>query len=121
MDAIQLTGDGLDEKFIRTLVDLGADVNFISEECWCPLADAIYAGRPTIVEFLLEKGANPNVVCDYSETVLELAEIDLDYNSIEAGDLDLPDGQRCTRRRLVTCDAPLAAAPGHGVRIDVIR
>jgi len=62
MDAIQLTGDGLDEKFIRTLVDLGADVNFISEECWCPLADAIYAGRPTIVEFLLEKGANPNVV-----------------------------------------------------------
>jgi hypothetical protein len=48
------------------------------------------------LEYLLQQGANPNVVVDFAESVLESVESDLFYHDIESGgDMNSPDSQRC--------------------------
>ena len=96
MEALFFTADGLDERFIHLLMELGADVNFISNDGGCPLGSAISSANPALAENLLQRGANPNVVYDYTESLLEAAEFDLRYRAGEAGgDADSPNGKRC--------------------------
>jgi hypothetical protein len=69
--------DESDERCIHVLVELGADVNYQSEEGGCPLYDAAYFASPALVEHLLQRGANPNVFLESGETVLDEIERDL--------------------------------------------
>jgi ankyrin repeat protein len=82
MDAMVWLQDGLDERFIRLLVELGADVNYLSDDGGCPLSDACLLGSPALVEYLLTRGANPNVVYDFSDSVLGAVHTDLAYHEL---------------------------------------
>lgn len=83
MDAMAWLQDGLDERFIHLLVELGADVNYLSHDGGCPLIGACLSGSPALVEYLLQRGANPNVVYDFSDTVLGAVHTDLTYHELE--------------------------------------
>jgi hypothetical protein len=83
MDAMVWLQDGLDERFIRLLVDVGADVNYLSDDGGCPLIGACLSGSPALVEFFLQRGVNPNIVCDFSDSVLGAVDTDLAYHELE--------------------------------------
>src|SRR5215204_4257106 len=83
MDAMVWLQDGLDERFIRLLVELGADVNYLSDDGGCPLIGACLSGSPALVEYFLQRGANPNVVYDFSDSVLGAVHTDLAYHELE--------------------------------------
>jgi len=81
MAAVYYTQDGLDLRFIRLLIELGADVNLMtSEDGECALWEACFTHRHEPVECLLELGANPNIVFDKFESVLDWAEFDQWYH-----------------------------------------
>ena len=50
-----------DVRMIALLFQLGADPNLLDENGWTPLVRAVVAGRPDLLEALLEGGADPNV------------------------------------------------------------
>ncbi len=83
MKAISFLQDGLPIRFIHLLVELGADVNYQTEDGACALSNATTSHSPEAVEFLLERGANPNVIIEYSETILDDAEFDYWYEKDE--------------------------------------
>lgn len=83
MDAILNVVDGLDLKFIKLLIDLGADLNY-SEEGFNCLFDASLSWSVELVEMLLKAGANPNCLSvDSAESLLDWAEFDQWYNETE--------------------------------------
>jgi hypothetical protein len=83
MKAIGFLQDGLPIRFIHLLVELGADVNYQTEDGACALSGATISHSPEVVKFLLEKGANPNVIIEYRETILDDAEFDYWYHKDE--------------------------------------
>jgi ankyrin repeat protein len=83
MQAISFIQDGLSIEFIHLLVELGADVNYQTEDGACALSDATTYHSPEAVEFLLERGANPNVIIEYSETILDDAKFDYWFHKDE--------------------------------------
>ncbi|MEM5786086.1 MAG: hypothetical protein AAGU11_02135 [Syntrophobacteraceae bacterium] len=82
---LDLDGKGsLDEKFIYLLVQLGADINYVSEDASTALTESWWPGNPRVTEFLLKKGANPNPIDpETNETLLDYAEIDISYHKME--------------------------------------
>lgn len=80
MDAIEMIMNGLDFRFIRLLVELGADVNFISADGDSPLITACFTHSPELVEYLLKLGANPNHIFDKYETPLSWVDSDKLYH-----------------------------------------
>jgi hypothetical protein len=86
MDALSRTDNyfdtetGLDLRFIRLLVELGADVNYLSEEGDSPLMSACYTHRWEPVECILQLGANPNHIYDGDTTPLSWADSDQYYH-----------------------------------------
>jgi hypothetical protein len=83
MNAISFLQDDLPIQFIYLLVELGADVNYQTEDGACALSNSTTYHSPEAVEFLLERGANPNVIIEYSETILDDAEFDYWYEKDE--------------------------------------
>ncbi len=55
--------DGFDIKWVKLLINLGADVNYENLDV-TPLSDACLTMNPEIVKFMLEKGANPDYDVD---------------------------------------------------------
>ena len=87
MDALEMTnnyGDAenkcLDLRFIRLLVELGADVNFISEDGESPIMSACFTHRWEPVECMLQLGANPNHIFDGDTSPLSWADTDQYYH-----------------------------------------
>jgi TPR repeat protein len=64
------------------LIDLGADVSFITPDGSCALSQAVSGHRPEIVKRLLDAGANPNFMVDYSfdGSLLDKANVDWGYH-----------------------------------------
>jgi hypothetical protein len=62
-DAISNLNDGLDIKYIKLLIDLGADVNLLTEGV-NSLFHAVFLYRVDIFKLLLEAGADPNCIID---------------------------------------------------------
>ena len=58
----------------KTLVELGANVNEATETGWTPLHAASFLGADSLIEFLVAKGASPNVKNGCGQTPLSLAE-----------------------------------------------
>jgi len=58
----------------KVLVELGADVNEATETGWTSLHAAAFLGANSLIEFLVSKGANPNVRNGCGQTPLSLAE-----------------------------------------------
>jgi len=66
-----------DISVVQLLVELGADVNFESDDGLTALSDACTVCNSKLVEFLLSQGANPNIVIDQRESLLDMVEFDL--------------------------------------------
>jgi ankyrin repeat protein len=58
---------------VRTLVEMGADVNEASDTGWTPLHSAAFVGADGAVEYLVSKGANLNARNGCGQTPLSLA------------------------------------------------
>lgn len=82
-DAVTMLLDGLDQEYVRLLIELGADVRWQSDEGNCALYEACLSHDPKTVAFILEHGADPNVVLDLSESMLDWAEFDLWFHERE--------------------------------------
>ena len=86
MDALSFTNDyggtekSLDLRFIRLLVELGAEVNYVSEEGDSPIMSACFTHRWEPVECILQLGANPNHISDGDTTPLSWADTDQYYH-----------------------------------------
>ncbi|MEI6056192.1 MAG: ankyrin repeat domain-containing protein [Lentisphaerota bacterium] len=62
------------DKIAELLIKSGADVNTLAKDGMTPLTNAIITKRPTMVELLLNSGANPNYeLPDTGETPLIIA------------------------------------------------
>lgn len=84
IDAISNIQDGLDLKFIRLILDLGADVNYADEGFNC-LFNACLTCNLELVEMLLIAGANPNCISENpTESLLDWAEFDQWYEEDSA-------------------------------------
>lgn len=71
--------DGFDIKWIKLLIDLGADINYMYDDS-TPLFDACLTEVPDIVEYMLEKGANPNqIFTDVAMSLLDWVKADLSF------------------------------------------
>jgi ankyrin repeat protein len=79
LDAITYVQDGLDLKFIKLIIDLGADINYVDEDLNC-LYHASMTLNTGLVEMLLKAGANPNCVsAESAESLLDWAECEEGY------------------------------------------
>lgn len=58
----------------KILLNLGADVNAITETGWTAIHAAAFLGSNNLIEFLVEKGANINAKTGCGQTALTLAE-----------------------------------------------
>jgi hypothetical protein len=58
---------------IQVLIKYGADINAPNSQGWTPLMESIRYGMPDVTKFLLERGANVNVITPNGQTILELA------------------------------------------------
>lgn len=84
MNALSFMQDGLPLPIIALLVELGADIHYFTDDGDCPLISACRTHKAEVVEFILQKGANPNFVYDYGETPLDWAEFDQWYHERES-------------------------------------
>ena len=83
MNAISNVRFGLDLKFIKLLIDLGANLNYTEDGFNC-LFIASLTWNVELVEMLLKAGADPNCVSiDPCESLLDWAEFDQWYNENE--------------------------------------
>ncbi len=89
MDTIGYIQDGLPIRFVHLLIELGANVNYETEDGFSPLTEAFYTHKAEPVEILLAYGANPNIIIECRETLLDLVEFDQWYHECEGkyGDL----------------------------------
>jgi ankyrin repeat protein len=77
MCAIGYVAYTLDLCFIELLIESGADLNYRTPaENSTALHSAVFSYKPELMQLLLERGADPNVISD-GESVLDLAEFDL--------------------------------------------
>jgi ankyrin repeat protein len=83
-----MTGD---TSTVRTLLDLGANINKPDIEGLTALTWATLANRSEVVRLLLDRGANPNLVDTYGMTALLYA-ASVDYGDITVLDLLLTHG-----------------------------
>jgi ankyrin repeat protein len=60
-------------KIVKLLVELGADVNEVGPYGWTALHAAAYHGRNEIIRFLVNNGANPNIMDMFGQTPLSIA------------------------------------------------
>lgn len=75
---------GLDIKYIKLIIDLGADVNYAEEGFNC-LFDACLTHNTELVEMLLKAGANPNCISDRpQESLLDWADFDQWYEETKS-------------------------------------
>ena len=58
---------------VKTLIEMGADVNQVNETGWTALHAATYIGADNIVQYLIEKGARLDVQNGCGQTPLTLA------------------------------------------------
>jgi len=71
-DAISNLSNGLDIRYIKLLIDLGADVNLLTYGVNC-LFHAIFLYRIDIFELLLNFGADPNcIIDDEAHSILDM-------------------------------------------------
>lgn len=56
---------------IDCLLENGADINLFGHDATSPVVEAYYAHSPRLVEYLLKKGANPNVNCYLTDKIEE--------------------------------------------------
>jgi ankyrin repeat protein len=66
---------------VKMLIDLGADPNAANKVGMTPLHGAAYTGANSIVQYLVSKGASLNVIDQYGQTPLSIAEGDPNYLS----------------------------------------
>jgi ankyrin repeat protein len=59
---------------VKLAAELGTDVNAVGENGWTALHGAAYTGSDAIVQFLVEKGAKPDVLDKFGQTPLSIAE-----------------------------------------------
>jgi ankyrin repeat protein len=59
---------------VRLLVELGSDVNALGEHGWTALHGAAYTGADATIQFLVEKGARMDVMDDFGQTPLSIAQ-----------------------------------------------
>ncbi len=85
-----MTGD---KETVRTLLDLGADINKPDQEGLTALTWATLANRIDVVRLLLDRAADPNRVDQYSMTALLYA-ASVDYGDSTVLDLLLTHGAR---------------------------
>ena len=97
MDALGYIQDSLPIRFIHLLVELGANVNYETEDGFSPLTEAFYTHKAEPVEILLSYGANPNIIIEYNETLLDLMEFDQWYHECEAGQYEESDDFRAAQ------------------------
>ena len=70
-------------EVLQSLLDAGADINHEEPEGSNALADAVILQNPETVAFLLRHGADPTAVLDKHESLLDWAEFDYFYHSLE--------------------------------------
>jgi len=97
MDALAFIQDGLSIRFIHLLVELGANVNYETEDGFSPLTQAFYTHKAEPIENLLSYGANPNIIIEYNETLLDLMEFDQWYHECGAGQYEDSDDFRAAQ------------------------
>ena len=97
MNALWYIHEGLPIRFINLLVELGADVNYETEDGSSPLTEAFYTHKAEPVEILLSYGANPNIIIEYNETLLDLMEFDQWCHECEAGQYEDSDDFRAAQ------------------------
>ena len=98
----------------KVLVALGADVNQVNATGWTPLHAAAFAGANTLVEFLVENGAELDVQNGCGQTPLSLA-MGRDFRGL----LDPFDPHLETAellRKLGAGTTPLSGPVGHCVK-----
>jgi uncharacterized protein len=59
---------------VKLLVELGSDVNAVGENGLTALHAAAYVGADAVIQFLVEKGAKMDVMDDFGQTPLSIAE-----------------------------------------------
>ncbi len=94
VNAIDSGGGSIVQRFIQNcrdpvvdtvqlLVELGADVNYQDTDGFCALSTAVFRHEPPLIACLLEAGANPNIILERHESILDMAEGDLEFHSFE--------------------------------------
>ena len=103
----------------KLLVEKGADVNAVGEFGYTALHGAAYNGEDEVIQFLVDNGAKMDMMDDYGQTPLSIAE-----NVITIGTVDFrkrPKGPQPTTANLLL---KLGATPvdASGVqRLDVVK
>jgi hypothetical protein len=133
MEAIQFTQDvprlgpderPLDVRFVHLLVELGADVNYSTDDGSCALWLACWSENPPIVEYLLAQGADPNVVLDHGpEAILDAVEFHKWYDEQEAGGDSTSPRASCARilEEVISLLRRFGAKPFGELRASRIR
>lgn len=70
------------------LLDMGANFSQTKEDGTCILSEVILLHQDKLAKRLLELGANPNVIIECTETLLDQASFDLFYHTNEGSDGD---------------------------------
>jgi hypothetical protein len=64
---------GIDENLFKTIIKMGADINFQDDEGFTVLMDAVYDDKPSVVKILLEAGADKNLKNSDGRSALDIA------------------------------------------------
>ncbi|WP_370273038.1 ankyrin repeat domain-containing protein [Wolbachia endosymbiont of Oedothorax gibbosus] len=88
----------------------GVDVNFVGENGWTPLLDAVERDNVEVVEYLIEKGAYVNVTTEDGTTALHMAAEDCNFDMgkclvINGANINVRDKNGNTPLHLATQDS----------------
>ena len=78
-DNMTKDGEARAVEAVKLLIELGADTNASNKWGTTALHGAAYTGANDIIQFLASKGANLNVIDQYGQTPLSIAEGDPNY------------------------------------------
>ena len=107
-----------DLEVVRTLLDLGADVNGSAVDPWSPLDSAVHNNNVALARLFIERGANVNAIGKTGYTPLLLA-ASIDFGDTEMMELLLKAGARARRyqeSRRTDSTRPRARVPTHTLR-----
>ena len=82
-----------DLEVVRTLLDLGADVNGSAADPWSPLDSAVHNNNVALARLFIERGANVNAIGKTGYTPLLFA-ASIDFGDTEMMELLLKAGAR---------------------------